>query len=150
MDNSVIVATTTAAVAAAAFALAYRRRQQKIRREKKTVVPLLPGETSQIIFGFAPSISTVTFFTGDHQKAAAHLQTRVAKIVRANPWLGGWLDQQRGDASPVLVYDETGEDCTQTFVHAAPGAVNVLCVLWEWTHTRHDREARFLLLSSYC
>ena len=65
-----------------------QERSTRTEREKNRVVlRLLPEETSDIMMGMAPSISTVTFFVGDHRKAAAFLRRRVEDIVRANPWL---------------------------------------------------------------
>merc|ERR1719389_893050 len=52
----------------------------------------------------APSISACTFLVGDPREAASRLRERTREILRLNPWLGGRLDQVRGEARPVLVY----------------------------------------------
>lgn len=115
-----------AGAAAAAVAVAWvawqRSRTKRIDRTGKTVVELLPGETSALMMD-TPAISTVTFFSGDHAKAAEFLRGRLAEIVLANPWLQGVLDRQRGDARPVLVHGEKDEGASPAFVHATPGDV---------------------------
>ena len=73
----------------------------------------------------APSISTCTFLAGDPREAAARLRERTREVLRLNPWLGGRLDQARGEARPVLVYGQVAGKDDPTlggaFEAAAPG-----------------------------
>lgn len=99
-------------LAAAAWLLAGRRAQGRRRVARgggARALELLPGETSAVLLGMAPSISTCTFLVGDPREAAARLRERTREILRLNPWLGGRLDQARDEARPVLVYGPAAE-----------------------------------------
>lgn len=79
----------------------------------KTAVDLLPLERSLGLFE-AP-ISTITFMDGNPAAASSFLEGRVKDIVRANPWLGGWLGREKlggrvSHGAVKLYYDPTGED----------------------------------------
>ena len=94
--------TVTIAAGLAAWA-AYKlamKHKNRIARNGKTVLPLMPTETSFIMMDAAPSISTITYFEGDIYSAAVFLRERVALIVKKNPWLDGRLDH-----GGLLVFD---------------------------------------------
>lgn len=115
-----------AAVTVAALCWVYKQtitRPMPISRQGKTVLPLMPTETSMIMMDAATSISTVSFYKGDHKAAAKFLRGRVAEICRANPWLAGRLDQQSGDKGPVLVFASEAQGDRLPFFHAAPGEI---------------------------
>ena len=123
------VATAAAGAAAAALLLHRARRARRVSREGAAVLELLPGETSSVMLGMAPAIATCTFLTGDHREAAERLRARVREILLLNPWLGGRLDQVRGERRPVLVYGSAPapDDPTSggVFVHAVAGKVKL-------------------------
>ena len=99
-------AAAAAASVAAAAALALARRWRAAAEE--ATVELLEGETSPVMLGMAPAISTVTFYEGPHADAAAYLRRRVVEVLRLNPWLGGRLARRRGRV--VLVYSADAGD----------------------------------------
>lgn len=112
-------------ILAGAAYVAYQKQQSdalsvtdaSINLEGKTCVEFFPLELKLGLFE-AP-ISTATYFDGNYKVAVEHLQQRVAAIVHANPWLGGWLVKAPGDKDVKLWYDETGEQC-------APGTFQVI------------------------
>ena len=123
------VATAAAGAVAAALLLYRARRAHRFSREGATVLELLPGETSSVMMGMAPAIATCTFLVGDHREAAERLRARVREILLLNPWLGGRLDQVRGERRPVLVYGSAPAHDDPAlggvFVHAVPGKVKL-------------------------
>lgn len=92
--------------------------------ENKTCLELLPLEQSLTILEWP--ISTVSFYRFASSSGAADnvdaivgkMERRVQKILRANPWLGGWLVRGKGigsfDTTPRIWYDETGNEMAPT------------------------------------
>lgn len=77
--------------------------------EGKEKLDLLPIEKEDHAMLENP-IATVTYFDGNPDVAADYLRKRVAKIVKANPWLGGRLHRDENDGTIRLWYDEEGKD----------------------------------------
>ena len=93
--------------------------------ENKTAVELLPLEQTLTMLEWP--IATVSFYRCPSPAARAAaltlLQRRTGDVLRANPWLGGWLVRGKGvapfdarkpgeylDATPRLWYDPSGEE----------------------------------------
>ena len=72
-------------------------------------VQLMEGETSTIMMDVATSISTVTFMEGNHKSAGVYIRQRLKEMIKMNPWLCGYLDQDTklGEKSPVFVFHDT-------------------------------------------
>ena len=87
------------------------RQRNRVSKVGKKALPLMATETSFIMMDAAPSISTITYFEGDHRAAAKFLRERVALIVRKNPWLNGRLD-----SGGILVFDPNAEG-EELFLH---------------------------------
>lgn len=101
MNRTMVLAAAagTAVVTAAAF---YFRRRKAARIANKSVLELLPFERSTLL-AEENSVSTITFFSGSHASAAEYLATRVAEILKFNPWCGGWLENGK------CYYDSTAD-----------------------------------------
>ena len=80
-----------------------RSKQPATRSPDERSVDLSAFESSPVVSMF-PSISTVTIFEGDALAAEAHLRSRVAAIVEANPWLEGRLVRSPIDKGVRLLY----------------------------------------------
>ncbi|KAL3796279.1 hypothetical protein HJC23_008599 [Cyclotella cryptica] len=88
--------------------------------EGKTPIELLPLEQKLTIFEHP--ISTVSFYecppSTNTNVLIRKLQSRVEIILKANPWLGGWLVRGKGvgsfDNTHRLWYDPTGEEMAPT------------------------------------
>ena len=89
---------------------------EEVNLDEKTGINLLPFEHKLGLLE-AP-ISTIAFFDGDYNLVAETLQLRVKDILKANPWLGGWLAKKKGEKEMKLWYDESGNEM-------APGAFQV-------------------------
>jgi hypothetical protein len=61
----------------------------KVDNESMNSEKLTEHETKQMTIG--GPISTITFFRGDREKVIVTIKTRLAAIVKANPWLCGVL-----------------------------------------------------------
>ena len=103
------------AAASAAAALAYyywrRRRRAAARREflaTHTKIALLASERGAVVT-MSPATSTVTFFKGSPRRVENKLRTRVAEIVRANPWLAARLDDDENGELALFVPPELPE-----------------------------------------
>ena len=103
-----------AVAAGAAVALAYyvrRRRRAEARRKllaTHTKIALLASERGAVVT-MSPATSTVTFFRGSPRRVANYLRTRVAAIVRANPWLAARLDDDVNGELALFVPPELPE-----------------------------------------
>lgn len=88
--------------------------------EGKAPIELLPLEQKLTIF--ERPISTISFYecpsSTDSKALLRKLQSRVEIILKANPWLGGWLVRGKGvgsfDNTYRLWYDPTGEKIAPT------------------------------------
>lgn len=86
--------------------------------EGKTPIELLPLEQKLTIFEHP--IATISFYdcasldSNDLTVVIGKLENRVKDIVKANPWLGGWLISGKGigsfDKTHRLWYDPSGEE----------------------------------------
>jgi hypothetical protein len=74
------------------------------KQQQEVVIPLLPLEEKCYSLDGAP-ISTLTWFEGDHDQAAATLRQSTSAVVRANPWLMGRVVKRKGKV--VLVHPES-------------------------------------------
>lgn len=54
-------------------------------------------------------ITTVSFYNGNYKDVAPLLKERVDSVLKANPWLGGWIAKISGDKHFRLFYDASGE-----------------------------------------
>jgi len=84
-------------------------------------------------------IGTISFFEGDYKQAAAHLERRCEEILKANPWLAGWLlpmpDLQ-------IVYDPNGQDRPPgIFQVFEPGMIPLKCSTHYELHSEMIRDA---------
>ena len=73
----------------------------------KNVAKLLPVETL-FLFCVLPSVTTVTFYQGNHNKFARVICSQVQDVLRANPWLVDrlhWSNQPCKEGILVLVYN---------------------------------------------
>jgi hypothetical protein len=95
--------------------------------ENKTCLELLPLEQSLTMLEWP--ISTVSFYRftsssaskpndDDVDAIAGRIERRVQAILRANPWLGGWLVRGKGigsfDNTPRIWYDPAGTERAPT------------------------------------
>ena len=104
-------AMAVAAGAAAALAYYLRRKRRAARREflaTHTKIALLASERGAVVT-MSPATSTVTFFKGSPRRVANKLRTRVAEIVRANPWLAARLDDDENGELALFVPPELPE-----------------------------------------
>jgi hypothetical protein len=62
---------------------------EDVHLEGKSTIQFLPLELEAGIL--QASLTTVTFFDGNYQEAAPKLQRRVDRVLKKNPWLGGWI-----------------------------------------------------------
>ncbi len=69
------------------------------------VIPLLAFEQSTALMEVS-GVTTITFFVGNIDHAAAYIRYRFAQIVRANPWLSGKLVKDCHSKQVYLHYDE--------------------------------------------
>ena len=88
------------------------------------VEALLPAEIK--LMERMPAINTVTYFEGVAN--AALVRSRVAEIVKANPWLAGRLVTR--DGVPTLAFPKvpTAATCTAGVIEMEHGE------LWKWSH----------------
>ena len=88
------------------------------------VEALLPAEIK--LMERMPAINTVTYFEGVAN--AALVRSRVAEIVKANPWLAGRLVKR--DGVPTLAFPKvpTAATCTAGVIEMEHGE------LWKWSH----------------
>jgi hypothetical protein len=85
------------------------RYDETITLEGKASVQLLPAEQELALLQYP--ICTVSFFEGDANAAASHLERRVGDILRSNPWLSGWLIRDASDDYQLKIfYDEALSD----------------------------------------
>ena len=87
--------------------------------ENKMAIELLPLEQSLSMLEWP--IVTVSFYTcpAAHMEGVTHrIEQRVQDILKANPWLGGWIVRGKGvgsfDKTPRLWYDPTGNETAPT------------------------------------
>ena len=101
-----------AVAAGAAAAIYYWRRRRRAARMKllatHTKIRLLESERGAVVT-MSPATSTVTFFKGSPRRVANKLRTRVAEIVRANPWLAARLDDDENGELALFVPPELPE-----------------------------------------
>ena len=92
-SRGALVATTLAVSGLVAYQLyGWRRRQlcaERVAGHRK--IPLLPSERGPVVC-MSPATSTITFFQGPMDVAAAYLAKRVSEIASSNPWLASVLD----------------------------------------------------------
>jgi hypothetical protein len=85
------------------------RYDDTIQLEGKASIQLLPAEQELAVLQYP--ICTVSFFEGNADAVASHLESRVNDILRLNPWLSGWLIRDASDDYRVKIfYDETLSD----------------------------------------
>ena len=103
------VAGAGAAACGGGLLLLARRRARRWRAARRAAlgpaeaVALLPGETSALMMGLAPSVSTATFFSGYSKAASRTLRARLDAVLALNPWLLGWLDEDEGGRVVLMV-----------------------------------------------
>ena len=87
--------------------------------ENKIPIELLPLEQSLSMLEWP--IVTVSFYTcsssnNDMEEVFGRIEQRVHDILKANPWLGGWIVRGKGvgsfDKTPRLWYDPSGNETT--------------------------------------
>ena len=92
-SRGALVAAGLAVSGLAAYQLyGWRRRQlcaERVAGHRK--IALLASERGSVVC-MSPATSTITFFQGPMDVAAAYLAKRVAEIVASNPWLASVLD----------------------------------------------------------
>ena len=76
------------------------------------IVELLPIENWS--YHFDPPITTLTWFCGDHTKAAQILRHRVQQILYQNPWLGGSVVLRQKKVYLVFSHYDTDVDGSVT------------------------------------
>ena len=93
--------------------------------EGKVPIWLLPLERELTFFEIP--IVTVSFFSGNYQAAARHLEQRVEEILVLNPWLAGWLRKDPADHNELKIfYDPEGKDRCPGYVEIyEPSAINL-------------------------
>lgn len=89
-----------------AYATSQRDREPPFDTEGKSSLNLLPLETD--LSFLEPPVSTIAFLDGNADDIATYLRDRIDQIIKANPWLGGWLHRTGGVTR--LWYDPEGED----------------------------------------
>jgi len=92
-SRGALVAAGLAVSGLAAYQLyGWRRRRlcaERVAGHRK--IALLPSERGPVVC-MSPATSTITFFQGPMDVAAAYLAKRVAEIAASNPWLASVLD----------------------------------------------------------
>ena len=83
-------------------------------------IDLLEGESERIAKDMG-SVATVTFFEGELSKVQADIKARIAKILEANPWLGGTLKSTKTGVD--LVYDDSVK--VEDIVHFDPEGLHL-------------------------
>ncbi len=74
--------------------------------QREVVVPLLALESSTAIMEES-GVTSITFYRGDMDSAAAYIRTRFKAVVDANPWLAGRLVRDKSNRNVQLVYPQT-------------------------------------------
>ena len=100
-SRGALVAAGLAVSGLAAYQLyGWRRRQlcaERVAGHRK--IALLASERGSVVC-MSPATSTITFFQGPMDVAAAYLAKRVAEIVASNPWLASVLDTDPETGEP--------------------------------------------------
>ena len=131
MQQLELVAAALGAMVFAAIILLLRRRAARLAftataawgEDNVAVEALLPAEIK--LMERMPAINTVTYFEGVAN--AALVRSRVAEVVKVNPWLAGRLVARGG--VPVLAFPKvpTAATCTAGVIEMEHGE------LWKWS-----------------
>ena len=111
-SRGALVAAGLAVSGLAAYQLyGWRRRQlcaERVAGHRK--IALLESERGSVVC-MSPATSTITFFQGPMDVAAAYLAKRVAEIVASNPWLASVLDTdpETGDMAAFVPRGELAD-----------------------------------------
>lgn len=81
----------------------------KIDLAGKRSVSLMPFEEEMSVLQFP--ICTLTFCRGNHRNVVPFLEQRVYSILKANPWLSGWLIRDAKDECKVKIFFD--ESCSE-------------------------------------
>lgn len=81
--------------------------------------PLTTQESNQLLLG--PAISTVTFLRGDITAAIATLKSRLAVLLKANPYLAGTLVKIKGALHVQFPKETSDDDVTRIFNQTTRG-----------------------------
>jgi hypothetical protein len=69
-------------------------------------------------------IHTISFFEGNYKEIAENLEQRIKDILFVNPWLGGWICNEKKELK--LFYDDTGvKRAPGTFTLYEPGKISL-------------------------
>jgi hypothetical protein len=90
--------------------------------EGKESIDFLPLELKSSLF--TNSFTTITFYNGDYRNVSGVIENRVQEILKANPWLGGWIAQKPDDSTVRLWYDPNSIDTAPNiFTVNEPGEI---------------------------
>ena len=110
-----------------------------------TYVRLTEFEDMALTRGSAP-ISTITWFSGNHEHASVVIQQRVEQICKANPWLLGHIVKgKEGDGKNYIAYKHTEESTSPVCVDAGAVLKHV-----QAQDSTLDRDTPFANVASRC